>query len=329
LARIHGDLMLLISAAELPDLLPMGRTIALMREAFRTISRNEAATAHRQALELDTGTGLLMGAAQESRGIVAKLVSVMPGNREMGLPGSVGLLLLMDPDNGAPLAAMDGTALTAIRTAALNACAIQMLARPDASVAVLIGCGTQAKAQLAGLQSCCRIAEIRVAGRSPDRARAFVEANQEGSAMQLNPVSDLAVDLKAADVVVSATNSKTPVIPGANIPPGCHVSGIGSFKPDMHEFDLYLLQKASIFVESRQTASSEAGELMRAVEQKSTHPSRWSEIGEVLDAKRPGRQNADEITFFKSVGHAVFDLVAARAAWETALESGAGMEWQP
>ena len=124
-------------------------------------------------------------------------------------------------------------------------------------------------------------------------------------------------------------NSLEPALDGALIPAGCHVSGIGSFKHGMCEYDNELLSKASIFVESRQTAELEAGELIHAVESGLTRPEDWKEIGEVLIGEKPGRQNTGEITFFKSVGHAVFDLLAARAVWESAVEQGLGTRWEP
>ena len=124
--------MRLLPAAALSDLFPLPRAIPLMREGFRLISDGGARVAERQALGLESGTGLLMGAAHETYGLAAKLVSVMPGNLDKGLPGSIGLVLLMSPETGEPLAMIDGTRLTALRTAALNACAIDELARRDA-----------------------------------------------------------------------------------------------------------------------------------------------------------------------------------------------------
>jgi ornithine cyclodeaminase len=319
--------MRLLCADELPGLLPMQNVMALMRDAFRLISGGGASVAHRQALELSSGTGLLMGAATAGEGIVAKLVSVMPSNRTAGLPGSIGLLLLMDADTGSPLALIDGTSLTAIRTAALNACAIALLSRPDSKVALLLGCGTQASAQLAALQAVCQLDEIRVMGRDAGRTREFVEARQSQCTPGLRACTDAQAATDGADIIIAATNSHNPVLPAQLVPAGCHVSGIGSYKPEMCEFDNELLSKSSIFVECRQTAMNEAGELIRANQAGVTAPEDWTEIGELLLAGRAGRQSSGEITFFKSVGHAVFDLLAARAAWQAAIEQDAGTEW--
>ena len=321
--------MLLISSAEIPGLLPVAEAMTVMRRAFISISRKSASLAHRQALKLPSGTGLLMGAAQEQLGIGAKLVSIMPGNREQGLPGSVGLVLLMDDVTGEPLAMLDGTSLTSCRTAALNACAMDLLAREDARTALLVGCGTQAEAQLEAMDTVRELEEIRVLGREANRVNEFIARNLGRVSCSLQAFTDPATALRDVDLIISATDSVNPVIPGKLVPPGCHVSGIGSFRPDMREFDEALLRRAEIFVESRETAVAEAGELIAAREKGISPAKRWAEVGEVLSGIMPGRQSPEQVTFFKSVGHAVFDLYVARAIYEAAGDRGAGQGWRP
>lgn len=321
--------MLLIGAAEVARLLPMGRAVALMREAFLTISEGSASLAHRQALPMSSGTGLLMGAARDGLGLGAKLVAIVPGNRARGLPGSIGLVALLDDATGEPLALLDGTSLTSVRTAALNGCAIDLLARPDASTALLVGCGTQALAQAEAIDTVRELAEIRVLGRDRDRARAFVEARQPGLRAPLRLVSGAEEALQGADLVTSVTNSHEPVLPGERVPQGCHVSGIGSFTPAMREFDEALLRRAAIFVESRATALDEAGELIAADASGAASRATWTELGEVIAGRRPGRQSDSQVTFFKSVGHPVFDLFAARHIYDAALREGVGQSWRP
>jgi ornithine cyclodeaminase/alanine dehydrogenase-like protein (mu-crystallin family) len=320
--------MLLIEASEIPRLLPLTEAIPLMRRAFGLISAARASTAPRQVLPLENGTGLLMGAAAADTGIVGKLVAVMPANRRQGLPGSTGMLLLMDASTGEPLALMDGTTLTAHRTAAANGLVIDLLARADARRGLLVGCGTQAAAQAGAMDAVRDLEEIRVLGRDLQEAERFVRAHQERVGAVLRPVGDPASALDAVDLVVSATNSLEPVIPGDRVPPGCHVSGIGSFRADMREFDLELLARAAIFVESRVTALEEAGELIAARDAGCTSPAQWTEVGEVLDGAAAGRTDRQQCTFFKSVGHAAYDLVAARAVYDAARERGVGTHWQ-
>ena len=321
--------MLLISASEVPGLLPMETSIPLMAEGFSIISAQSGSVAERQSLQVQKGTGLLMGAASEKHGIAAKLVSVMPDNQNLNLPGSIGLVLLLDAETGTPLVLMDGTSLTAIRTAALNACAIQLLSRPDSKKALIVGCGTQASAQLEALVCIRDLEEIRVLGRNDGRVQAFVAGFQGKFTPRISGFTDVDAAVAGVDIIIAATNSLEPVLAGHLIPDGCHVSGIGSFTPGMCELDNELLLKASIFVENRETASKEAGELIAVHDAGLSRIDEWTEVGEVLSGIRPGRQSDSEITFFKSVGHAVFDLIAARSVYEAAIANSTGMEWQP
>jgi len=316
--------MRLLDAAEVRQALPLDRAVVSMRDAFRAISEQRAAVAERQVLPVPAGSGLLMGAAAVGVGIVGKLVAVMPGNAARGLPGTIGLVMLMDDATGEPLALLDGAALTARRTAAVAACATNLLARPDARRAALAGCGTQAAEQLAGLEAVRPLTEIRVLGRTRDSAGDFVRRHQAGVRARLLVADDPASAAAGADIIVTATNSETPVFALADLPAGCHLCGIGSFRAGMCENPPELAASASVFVESRESAAMEGGELLAAVEQGCTRPADWTEIGEVLAGRKPGRRTDAEITFFKSVGHAVFDLYAARAALDSARERGLG-----
>lgn len=321
--------MRLIDAGQVVRLLPMAEAIALMRTAFVTISEGSASLAHRQALQLPGGTGLLMGAARDGVGLGMKLAAIVPGNAARGLPGSVALALLHDEETGEPRALIDGTALTALRTAALNGCAMDLLARRDVAVGLLVGAGTQAASQLLAMDTVRDLREIRVLGRDAARAGRFVQAMYDSVKARLVVAKDPAGALEGVDVVVAATNSESPVVAGARVPAGCHVSGIGSFRPTMCEFDDDLLGRARIFVESRDTALAEAGELIAAERHGVTYRSDWTEVGEVLGEVRPGRRSDGEITFFKSVGHSVFDLYAARAIVDRAEAASTGTCWDP
>lgn len=321
--------MRLLTAADLVRVLPLKETLAPIRTAFRAITEQQGVVAERQALPLAGGTGLVMAAALPGQGLAGKLVSVVPGNAERGLPGTLGLLLLMDDATGEPLALMDGAEFTALRTAAVSACATDLLARPGARVATLFGCGTQARAQLDGLVAVRQLDEIRVVGHAAGDAAAFVAAHQPVMAVTLVALDDARAALEGSDIVVTATNSAHPVFSADALEAGAHVAAIGSFRPGMIENDPALAARCQLFVESRDTAQAEAGELIAAAEQGLTQVADWTEIGEVLAGSRPGRTAAGARTLFKSVGHALFDLVLARAAWERAQAEGLGTEWSP
>lgn len=321
--------MRLLSERDIRTALPMPEAVGVMARAFCAISTGQAAVAERQPLPLANGTGLLMGAAEAGVGLCAKLVSVMPGNPALGLPGTIGALLLADDATGRPLALLEGTALTAWRTAAASACAIDVLARPEARQALLIGCGTQAATQLLGMDAVRQLDCIQVHGLEPARVDAFVEAHRDAVRARLETVTDLTAAVAAADIVVTVTTAERPVFDIDHLAAGAHVSGIGSFRRGMCEIDPALAEHAAVFVESRQTAGQEAGELVAAREANMTSPAAWAELGEVLAGERPGRADASQLTYFKSVGHALFDLHAARAVYDRAEAAGLGQAWTP
>lgn len=321
-------MMRLLDAKTIHELMPMRAAIDVLRPAFEMISQRQGVVTERQVMPLDGGTGLVMGAAGEGVGIACKLVAVMPGNTELNLPGTVGLVALLDDQTGMPLTVLDGTVLTALRTAALNGCAIEALSRESASTGLLVGCGAQATAQALAMTAVREFREFRVLGRDPERTSRFARSLEHTLAMRIKLETDPDEAVRGVDVITAVTNSDSPVVSGARIPRGCHVSGMGSFRPDMQELDLDLVAGSAVFVESREVAQLEAGDLIIAQQSDVTRPEQWTELGEVFSGDRPGRGDEAQITFFKSVGHPIFDLVMARALYDAAEHKNAGLKWQ-
>jgi ornithine cyclodeaminase/alanine dehydrogenase-like protein (mu-crystallin family) len=224
----------------------------------------------------------------------AKLVTLFPGNRD--LPTHHALVTLFDAATGAPLVIMDGRLITEMRTAAVSAVATRLLARPDASVLAVLGAGVQAGSHVEALRLVRQFREVRV--WSPNRAAEF--ARRHGA--QLAKSAEDAV--RGADVVVVATSSRTPVLAGKWLAPGMHVNAVGAPRPDWRELDDAVLLQSKLFVESRQAAGIESGDVIAAGHM-------FAEIGEVIAGSRAGRETADEITLFKSVGVAVEDVATA------------------
>jgi len=319
--------MLLLRGSDIERALPMCDAIHLMGQAFTAITSQAVQSTHRQVLKTGAGHALLMGAVAPGLGLTAKLISVLPGNREKGLPVSTGLALLVDESDGHPLALLDATSLTAWRTAAAAGFATDLLARQDARVALLVGCGTQARTQLIAMFSIRDLEEIRIVARNTRRLHEFIANMQKETTTPLIAAEDLRLAAQDADIITTATSSSEPVIDADAVPPGCHINGIGSFRPEMCEVDPGLMELASVFVESRRTAAAEAGELVAACRCGFTTESAWVEMGEVLRGQHPGRISSTQITFYKSVGHAAFDLFAARAVVRQASASRMGEEW--
>jgi ornithine cyclodeaminase/alanine dehydrogenase-like protein (mu-crystallin family) len=229
----------------------------------------------------------------------AKLVTFYPGNTDIHTHHAV--IALFKPETGEPLAIMDGRLITEMRTAAASAVATKHLARPDAAVLGILGSGVQAGSHLEALRQVRQFSDVRV--WSPRNARAFAERHRVTAARSAEDA------VRGADVVVVAANSKTPVLEGRWLSPGTHVNAIGATRPDWRELDDDLVARARVFVDSREAATKESGDVIAAREV-------VGEIGEVVSGKRPGRANAAEITVFKSVGVAVEDVVSAALVYE-------------
>jgi ornithine cyclodeaminase/alanine dehydrogenase-like protein (mu-crystallin family) len=227
-------------------------------------------------------------------GLGAKLVTFYPQN--VGIHTHHALIVMFKAETGEPLAVMDGRLITEMRTAAASAVATQLLARADASVLAILGSGVQAKSHLAALRHVRAFKEVRV--WSPRNAPAF--AQRHG----VSAVATAPEAVRGADVVVVAANATTPVLQGRWLSPGTHVNAIGATRPEWRELDDDLVTTARIFVDSREAALRESGDVIAA-------RSELTEIGAVVAGVAPGRRTAQEITLFKSVGVAVEDVAAA------------------
>jgi ornithine cyclodeaminase/alanine dehydrogenase-like protein (mu-crystallin family) len=234
----------------------------------------------------------------------AKLVTFFPVNR--GIPTHHALIALFRAETGEPLVVMDGRLITEMRTAAVSAVATDRLARPDPSVLAILGAGVQAGSHFEALRLVRSFREVRV--WSPRSAAAFA---QRHGLLAMRSAEDA---VRGADVIVVATASRTPVLRGAWIADGAHVNAVGAVRPDWRELDDEALRRSRLYVESREEATREAGDVIAAGEP-------FGELGEVVAGARPGRQSAEEITLFKSVGVAVEDVVAADLVYRRYLAS--------
>ena len=224
----------------------------------------------------------------------AKLVTFYPKN--VGVHTHHALIVMLKPETGEPLAVMDGRLITEMRTAAASAVATQLLARKDAAVLGILGSGVQAGSHLAALRHVRSFKDVRV--WSPRHAAAFAERHR------VKAVASAADAVRGADVVVVAVSSTTPVLQGRWLSPGTHVNAIGATRPDWRELDDDLVTTARVFVDSREAATRESGDVIAA-------KSQVTEIGAVVSGAAAGRRGDHEITLFKSVGVAVEDVAAA------------------
>jgi len=320
--------LLTLSAEDLRRALPMPEAVAAMKDAFVALSTGRASSPPRGVVDVEPGEGttLLMGAYVANTGLATKIVSVFPGNAQRGRPVVNALVLVLDPRTGEPVALCDGTYLTALRTGAASGAATDLLARGDARVAAVIGCGVQARTQASAIDSVRQLDEIRVCGRRSESAGRLVDEMRGRTRARLVAVDSSEEAVRDADIVCTATDSHAPVFDGTLLAPGTHVNGVGSFKLEMQEVDTETVRRSRVFVDSVEAALAEAGELVIAERDGVTSSDRWTEIGLVAAGRAEGRRSDSEVTFFKSVGHAVQDVAAASRALGVARESGLGKE---
>lgn len=307
--------VLVLSEAEVAALLDVDELLTALADAFRSLSAGQASVPPRVAAL--TGDGLLgaMPVALPGVALGAKLVSVFPGNHARGLRSHQALIALFDDADGTPRTLLDGTYITATRTGVAAAVAADALARPDASVLAILGAGVQGRSHLEAFPRVRAFREIRIASRTPEHAAALADRHPAARV-----VGSFAEAVTGADVVCCCTDAREPVLSAGWLAPGTHVSSVGGTFG--HELDDATVRSGRVFVESRGTVLSPppAG----AHELQGFDPDSITEIGEVLARTRPGRRSSDELTVYKSTGHAVEDAAAARLVDRRARAAGAG-----
>jgi alanine dehydrogenase len=283
--------------------LRMEELIPAMARALADLSMGRAVQPVRTTLAVTGHSGFFAVMPAYAGALGAKLVTFYPANQ--GIPTHHALILLFRPETGEPLAVLDGRLITEMRTAAASAVATRLLARPEASVLAILGSGVQARSHLEALRLVRGFRDVRV--WSPRNAGPFAER------FGIHAASSAQEAVRGADVVVVATAARTPVLLGEWLSPGTHVNAVGAVRPDWRELDDEALRRARLYVDSREAATQEAGDVIAA-------PEVFAEIGEVVAGTRPGRQSAEEVTMFKSVGVAVEDVATADLVYRAARE---------
>jgi ornithine cyclodeaminase len=319
--------VLVIGPADVRRLLPMERCIELMSEALSALARGQAANPLRSVMVLPfapAAMGAMPGALADPPTLGMKVISVFPGNRAAGLESHQGFVLLFEAEHGRPIALVDAGAITGIRTAAVSGLATRLLSRADASQLGIIGSGTQARTHLQAMLAVRPITAVRAWSPNAERLRAFVdEASADG--LQVEPAADARSAMEGADIVCTVSAARDPVVEGAWLAEGMHLNAVGSSQPGSRELDAPAIARARLFVDRRESALAESGELQAAMADglvDATHI--VAELGEVAAGLAPGRRDPGEITVFKSLGLAVEDVAAAAWVHRQALEDGAG-----
>jgi ornithine cyclodeaminase len=317
--------MLVLNESALRSVLDMAACIDAMEKTFVELVEGRYFTPLRNRERPEDGrnwmTTMPVLRMSGPRRWALKQMVVCPANRARGLDALQGTVLLQDGDDGRLLAVADAATLTAIRTAAVSALATRTLANPDARVVAIVGAGFQARAHVEAMRVVLPHARIRVAGRNAEKAARF--ASDLGC--ELAPSVEGAV--RDADVVCTVTSATEPIVRREWFKRGCHVNAVGSSKPIARELDPATVAAASLFVDRREAALAESGDLLGAIKEGAiTAEHIQAELGAVLAGRHPGRRGHDDFTLFKSLGISAQDLVALEVAIEKARASGAGTE---
>lgn len=328
--------MLILDGSDVRQALPMRVAIDLMKRAFVALSRGDAAVPPRAHLAAP-GTRdvtLVMPARVDDPGdsgaasLAVKVVSVFGDNPGRGLARIQGAVIVLEPDTGRPLALVEGSSLTAIRTAAASGAATDLLARPASRTLAVLGAGVQALGHIEAVCAVREIETIRVYGPTPRNVDGLIERVRSTgwTKAEVSRADTAAAAVRGADVICATTTSSTPVMSDADIDPGAHINAVGSYTPDAREIAGATVGRSWVAVDDRQAAWAEAGELIQARAEGFIDESHVrADLGELVldDERRP--RDPGQVTLFKSVGVAVQDAVAAAAAVERASRLGLGV----
>src|SRR5438093_2795395 len=293
---MNSKQLLFLNEDQVRQHLQMTDLIPAMENALIDFSAGKVTQPVRSVVNVDPPGGfLVLMPARTPDGLGLKAVTFYPSNAERGIPTHMLTIFLVDPQSGTPLAIMDGRLITEMRTAAVSAAATKLLARPDAKILAILGSGVQARSHVDALRLIRNFEEIRV--WSPTRERAEQFAKEIGA-----KAISAEEAVRGADVIVTVTNSKTPVLKGAWLKRGCHVNAIGACRPDWRELDDEAMSNV-VFIDSREAALKESGDVILS------GVKIYAELGEAMAAKVPSRANGT--TIFKSLGMAVEDIAAA------------------
>jgi len=298
---------LFINEEQVRQHLRMADLIPAMEKALIDFSAGKVTQPVRSVIKVDVAaaTGFLgLMPALTPSGLGLKAVTFYPSNTERGIPTHMATIFLVDPETGAPLAIMDGRLITEMRTAAVSAAATKLLAPTEAKILAILGSGVQAHSHAEALRLVRQFEEIRVWSPKQEHAKQFAE--------QIGATAMSAEEaVRGADVVVTATNSKTPILKGSWLKSGCHVNAVGACRPDWRELDEEAMSNA-VFVDSREGAMKESGDVILS------RATIYAELGEALAGKVPPRTR--ETTIFKSLGMAVEDIAAAILVYQAVME---------
>ena len=325
--------MILLTKEDIKKVFTMKDAIEADKKCYKLFNQGKFQVPLRTVISGEKGNYIFMPAYNEDMMAAGvKIVNIMPGNTAKGLPASIGQVLLIDGETGEVVSIMDGTYVTALRTAAASGAAFDFFGIKDAKIGAMIGTGSQAMCQLEAMLTARKLDEVRVAARNFDKTKKFVEqASKElasfGTKIIACEDTNKAVD--GADLVTLVTVSETPVCSAEYFKPGCTISAVGAYTYDMQELDPKVFDKCSkIYFDSEEAVLSESGDILRPLDAGTLSKEQFTgDIGDYILGKIPGRESNDEIIVFENVGIGALDLTAAAEIYKLAKQNGIGTKW--
>jgi ornithine cyclodeaminase len=326
--------MLILNADEVRQALPMDQAIKAMKDAYASLSDGRAVVPLRTRLPIpdSDALSLFMPAyvrSDDSEALAIKAVSLFPTNPARGFAYIQAAVLVFDPQTGRAIALLEGSSLTAIRTGAASGASIDLLSRRDSKIAAIFGAGAQGRTQLIAACTARNIESVFIFDSDPDKAKTFAKemAGKDRIPKNIHMAMSSKEAIENADIICTATTSSMPVFDDRDVKPGTHISAVGAYTPDMCEIPSETVRRARVFVDSRSACMEEAGDLIQPIRaglfgEAHIH----AELGEVVLGRKSGRENEEQITFFKSVGIAVQDAMAAQVALKNAHTMKIGNE---
>ena len=325
LLKILIEVMIVLNKNDVAKLLTLDMCMELVAKGLKALSRGDAVNPLRPIMWLPDRRGLMgvmpayQGGEPEALGV--KVLTIFPGNHGGDINSHQGGVLMFDADNGSPTAFIDAGEVTAIRTAAASGVATQLLAREDAGDLAILGAGVLARTHLEAMRIARNIRRVRIWNRTPERAKAFADQND------IEAVESVAEAVRGADIICTLTGASEPVVRGRWIAPGAHINAVGSSTSTARELDTETVVNSRFFVDRRESALHEAGDFLVPKREGIIGDDHIvGELGEVLLGQIVGRQNAKEITLFKSLGLGIEDVVSGEYLYQQAVAKGVGTQ---
>ncbi len=326
--------MLVLNAEDVRRALPMQDAIEAMKQAFADLAAKRAEVPERIRLDVKPhdGVSLVMPAfvdGEQGQALAVKVVSLFNRNLERGIARIQAAVVVLEPDTGRPQGLLEGATLTAIRTAAASGAATDLLARLESRTLAILGAGVQARAHLEAMCWVRPIQTVWIYSRTPSKVETLIdEMAGVGSILEdLRMAASAKQAVERADIICATTTSIDPVFDNSDLKVGVHVNAVGSYQAEVCEVPAETVVRSLVVVDSRDAAWSEAGDLIQPLQAGLIDKEHiYAELGELVLATKPGRTSSEQVTFFKSVGVAVQDAVAARVALDRAQQHRLGQQ---